>query len=89
MPSIGCIAIEDEPIEVVYLVPSTHAASHPHRSLPSPARDEVARVTEGLPNAFFRGQLAPAYQQFERTHRPAAFSVDPRTGAYRVKPATP
>jgi len=88
--SIGCIAIEDEPIEVVYLV-ALDARRKPIRIDLFPRRLDAKwlEAQHESPNAALWAELAPAYQQFERTHRPAAFSVDPRSGAYRVKSATP
>ncbi len=84
--SIGCIAIEDEPIEEVYLI-TFDAKRRPIRFDIFPTRLDP----EGLKSlndpglADFWAELAPAYTAFEQNHRPAAFSVSKKTGAYVLK----
>lgn len=82
--SIGCIAIEDEPIEEVYLV-TIDAKRRPIRFDIFPAKlDDGAQLGES-PHLEFWKELTPAYMAFERTKRPAQFRVSPKTGAYIVK----
>ena len=82
--SIGCIAIEDQPIEEVYLI-AFDARVRPIRFDIFPARlDDVTTVGQGEHVEFWR-ELTPAYTSFEKTKRPARFSVNPKTGAYSVK----
>ncbi|MFO0594255.1 MAG: L,D-transpeptidase family protein [Myxococcaceae bacterium] len=83
--SIGCIAIEDEPIEEVYLI-ALDAKRRPIRFdlFPTRLTDEGLQGLEG-PNVAFWKELQPFYAQFEQSHRPAAFKVNPKTGAYQVR----
>jgi murein L,D-transpeptidase YafK len=83
--SIGCIAIEDGPIEEVFLV-AQRARTRPRRIDIFPARltAEWLEAHQDSPHAAFWAELAPAYASFEVTHRPAPFSVD-GAGAYKVK----
>lgn len=83
--SIGCIAIEDEPIEEVYLV-SLDAKRRPIRFDIFPMRltPEVLLAQADAPHAALWKELAPAFTSFEQTKRPAKFNVDRRTGAYGV-----
>jgi murein L,D-transpeptidase YafK len=96
--SIGCIAIEDDPIEELYVM-TLDARARMGRNVPIhifPRRLDAQGLAEleRLPQAtapllaFWRS-LAPGYQQFEETRRPPRVSVDPKTGAYRVRPAQP
>lgn len=86
--SIGCIAIEDEPIEEVYLV-SLDAKRRPIRFDIFPMRltDEALQAHAEAPHAALWRELAPAWAAFEKTKRPAKFRVDPKTGAYSVSVA--
>lgn len=79
--SIGCIAIEDGPIEEVYLI-ALEAKTRPIRFDLFPMRLE-----QDATGAFadFWNELRPAYTGFEKSHRPARFTVDPKTGAYLVR----
>lgn len=84
--SIGCIAIEDEPIEEVYLI-SLDAKRRPIRFDIFPTRLNKDTL-EGLGTSAhldFWKELAPAYTVFERTHRPPVFTVSKKTGAYVLK----
>lgn len=84
--SIGCIAIQDEPIEEVYLI-TLDAKRRPVRFDIFPTR----LTAEGLAglndpaNADFWKELMPAYTAFEANHRPPAFTVSKKTGAYVLK----
>lgn len=82
--SIGCIAIEDGPIEEVYLV-ALDARRRPIRFDIFPMRltEEALAAQRGSPHAALWAELAPAFTAFEATKRPARFRVDP-SGAYRV-----
>ena len=93
--SIGCIAIEDGPIEELYLM-VLDARARMKRDVPIhifPRRldAEGLAALEQHPRAtpqrvsFWRG-LEPGWRLFEETHRPPRASVDPKTGAYRVRP---
>jgi murein L,D-transpeptidase YafK len=83
--SIGCIAIEDEPIEEVYLI-AFDAKRRPIRFDIFPARlTEETLETLDSTHADFWKELTPAFQSFEKTRRPAAFSVTKKTGAYVVR----
>ncbi len=95
--SIGCLAIEDAPIEELYVM-TLDARRRMGREVPIhifPRRldaeglawlERHPRASEEL-LAFWRG-LAPAWHLFEQTRRPPRTSVDPKTGAYRVRPGT-
>ncbi len=94
--SIGCIAIEDGPIEELYLMTldtfqrtRRHAPIHifPRRlddaGLASLAKD---RASDDALVAFWRS-LQPAYTLFEQSRRVPVTSVHPKTGTYVVKAA--
>lgn len=92
--SIGCIAIEDGPIEELYIL-TLDSRSKMGRNVPIhifPRRLDAAGLAEleKLPQstealmAFWRG-LEPGWRLFEETQRPPKVSVDPKTGAYRVR----
>lgn len=88
--SIGCIAIEDGPIEEVYLI-TQDAKTRPIRIDIFPARltSEWMSAHADSTHAALWKELEPAFRVFEASKRPAAFSVGPR-GVYRVKePKTP
>lgn len=83
--SIGCIAIEDGPIEEVYLI-ALDAKARPIRFDIFPARlDDVTALGASSEHLGFWKELTPAYMSFEKTKRPAKFQVNPKTGAYVVK----
>lgn len=93
--SIGCIAIEDGPIEELYLM-VWEARARMKRDVPIhifPRRldAEGLAALERHPGAttplvsFWRG-LEPGWRFFEETRRPPRVTVDARTGAYKVKP---
>jgi murein L,D-transpeptidase YafK len=93
--SIGCLAIQDGPIEELYVM-ALDARARMRREVPIhifPRRldAEGLAALERHPVAteelvtFWRS-LAPAWSLFEQTRRPPRVSVDPRTGAYRVRP---
>lgn len=94
--SIGCIAIEDGPIEELYLMAlDTHAKTRRHapihifpRRLDDAGLAALAkgRAADDALLAFWKS-LQPAYTLFEQTRRVAVTSVHPRTGAYVVKQA--
>jgi len=88
--SIGCIAIEDGPIEEVYLI-TIDAKRQPSRFDIFPTRmtgEGLAALAVSLTftaNAEFWKELAQAYVAFEANHRPAAFTISKKTGAYVLK----
>jgi murein L,D-transpeptidase YafK len=93
--SIGCIAIQDGPIEELYLMVLA-ARGRMKRDVPIhifprrldarglAALEKHPRATPRLV-AFWRG-LEPGWSLFEETRRPPRVSVDARTGAYTVRP---
>lgn len=92
--SIGCIAIEDDPIEELYVLTMDSRAKM-GRNVPIhifPRRLDAAGLAEleklpqatGTLKAFWRG-LEPGWRLFEETQRPPQVSVDPKTGAYRIR----
>lgn len=83
--SIGCIAIEDAPIEEVYLT-AFDAKSRPIRIdiFPAKLTAEWLAAHESNENAALWKELAPAYSAFEASKEPARFSVEPN-GRYAVK----
>jgi murein L,D-transpeptidase YafK len=95
--SIGCIALEDGPIQELYLM-VLEARARMKRDVPIhifPRRldaeglAELARhpgATEEL-LGFWRS-LEPGWRLFEQSRRPPRVSVEPRTGAYLVRPGT-
>lgn len=88
--SIGCIAIEDEPIEEVYLI-SVDAKRRPIRFDVFPMRldDEACKAAEGQPHEAFWKELEPFFTGFEVGHRPVPFRVNPKTGAYLPRETKP
>jgi murein L,D-transpeptidase YafK len=94
--TIGCIPIEDDPIEEVYLaVRDAMAQGQQHvpvHVFPTPLNDEGLRAliasTDNTMLAAFWRELAVGYQAFERTHRVPDVSVD-ATGAYCVRTHVP
>ncbi|MHB8879822.1 MAG: L,D-transpeptidase family protein [Myxococcaceae bacterium] len=92
--SIGCIAIEDGPIQELYLMAldaRDAGASIPIAIFPRRLDDAGLAALEKEPHAtpelvsFWKG-LQPGYQLFERSRRPPKVSVDPKSGAYRIAP---
>lgn len=92
--TIGCIPIQDEPMEEVYLA-AWDARQAGLRRIPVhifPARmdgDGMRFLKERAGDAvelwrFWQG-LEPGYASFEKTHRVPAVTVDGKTGAYRVR----
>jgi murein L,D-transpeptidase YafK len=83
--SIGCIAIEDAPIEEVYLI-AQDAKTRPIRMDIFPARLTAEWLTSHTDSEHVTlwKELEPAFRAFEATKRPAPFSVGPQ-GVYRVK----
>lgn len=96
--SIGCLAIENGPIEALYVMVS-EARARMGRDVPVhlfPRRLDAAGLAalEALPGvpaarkAFWRG-LEPAYRLFEESRRPPRVKVDSAASAYVVTPAPP
>ncbi|MBZ4416495.1 murein L,D-transpeptidase family protein [Myxococcus sp. RHSTA-1-4] len=94
--SIGCIAIEDEPIQELYLmVLDTREKTKrnvPIHIFPRRLDDKGMKALEGGrsstdPLVAFWRSLQPAYTFFEEARHLPVTSVDPKTGAYVVKPA--
>jgi murein L,D-transpeptidase YafK len=82
--SIGCIAIEDGPVELVYLL-ALEARRQPVPLDIFPFRMTAERVA-GAPPSYraLWAELLRASQGFEARHRRPSFSIDRRTGAYRI-----
>lgn len=86
--SIGCIAIQDDPIEEVYLMALDAKVRPVHIDIfPRRLDDEGLKADQGDPNFDFWKQLAPGFAAFEKNHRPPVVKVDAKTGAYAVAPA--
>ncbi|RKH45859.1 hypothetical protein D7X55_15925 [Corallococcus sp. AB049A] len=94
--SIGCLAIEDGPIEELYVMVS-EARARMGRDVPVhlfPRRLDAAGLAalealSGVPEArkaFWRG-LEPGYRFFEESRRPPRVKVDAARSAYVVTPA--
>lgn len=83
--SIGCIAIEDGPIEEVYLI-TQDSKVRPIRMDIFPARmtSEWMTAHAESEHAALWKELEPAFRLFEEAKKPAPFSVG-AGGAYRVK----
>lgn len=84
--SIGCIAIEDEPVEEVYLLAlDAKVRAIPFHIFPFRMTAQALEAHAGSPHAAFWNELAPGYQQFEASHHPARIKVDAKSGAYSVR----
>lgn len=88
--SIGCLAIEDGPIEELYLLAlAARRRPIPVHIFPRKMDDEgwqaLAREGDEARRRFWR-QLQPGFLLFEATRRPPRVSVDPANGNYRVEP---
>lgn len=88
--TIGCLPIEDGPIELLYLalLDAKRAGARviPVHVFPTRLEDEaLARLAPyGAERVAFWSQLQPAYLEFERTRRVPRISIDRKSGAYRV-----
>jgi murein L,D-transpeptidase YafK len=85
--SIGCIAIEDGPIEEVYLIAHSSIV-RPIRfdSFPARLSSEWMRAHAESEHLSFWKELEPAFRLFEEAKKPVSFSVG-AGGTYRVKEA--
>jgi hypothetical protein len=92
--SIGCIAIEDRPIERVFLASlAAHKAGRrqvPVHIFPTHLDDEGRAMLRplaatDLDRARLWSELTPIYTAFEETLRVPAVEIDRRTGAYRLR----
>ena len=94
--SIGCMAIEDRPIEEVYLaLLDAHVAGVKHLPIhifPERLDDAPWKALQARAHAeqrddlvSFWKELRPAYREFEQSHRVPPTKVDPRTGKYQVQ----
>ncbi|MBI3184932.1 MAG: L,D-transpeptidase family protein [Myxococcales bacterium] len=91
--SIGCIAIEDGPIEQLYLM-ALDARERSGKPVPVhifPHRLDDAGMAElerahgsSQPLLDFWKSLRPGYLLFEENRRPPLVTVDAKTGAYRI-----
>lgn len=92
--SIGCIAIEDGPVQQLFLVAldargagAGRIAVHLFpRRLDEAGLEELKRHPAAAEHLGFWRSLQPAYQWFEQHHRVPKVGVDPRTGAYQIHP---
>lgn len=89
--TIGCIPLQDEPIEEVYLVADAVFGKHPlpihifPRRLDEPGlKALLATTTDATLQSFWR-ELAVGWQAFEKSKRPPKISVA-KDGAYVVAP---
>jgi murein L,D-transpeptidase YafK len=98
--SIGCIAIEDRPIEEVYLAALDARAAGARRisihifpqRLDAEGWKALQAQAKDRPDLLaFWEELVPAFQAFEESHRVPEIQVDPTTGRYTLhtKPAKP
>ncbi len=91
--TIGCLPIEDDPIEILYLV-ALDARTRGQRDIPVhifPTRldDEGLRSLQTLAGEdvalrSFWEELVPFFESFERTRRPPKVSVEAPTGRYLI-----
>lgn len=83
--SIGCIAIEDGPIEEVYLFAlDAKVRRIPIHIFPQRLDEKALEECAGTPHHAFWSQLAPGVALFEASKRPPAVKVDGKTGAYSL-----
>lgn len=94
--SVGCLSIEDDPIEELYLMVADAAAQGatvPVHVFPTRMDDQGRQRLASAPRAKvladFWKQLEPGFAVFEATHRPPRIAVDRKSGRYEVAPATP
>jgi murein L,D-transpeptidase YafK len=89
--TIGCMPLGDDAIDELYLVALDARAGgqgsipvhvFPHRLDADWLTQAGRQAPEWLP---FWNQLRPIYEAFEQTRRPPRVSIDPRTGAYRLR----
>jgi len=94
--TIGCVPIQDEPIEQLFLAVLDTRRRHgtPVTVHLFPARMDAAgmrwlqeQAAQRPELLAFWEELRPAYEAFERDHRIPATRVDPRTGRYLVEAA--
>jgi len=86
--SIGCVAIEDDPIEEVYLMALDAKRRPVHVDLfPRRLDDDGLKALDGDAHLDFWKQLAKGFAAFEASRRPPTVKIDPKTGAYMVLPA--
>ena len=93
--TVGCLPIEDGPIEELYLIALDARAAGQKRIgvhlFPSRMDDAsfAALLAREKPDealkAFWEEQLRPGYLAFEKSRRPPQVSVDPKTGRYLIK----
>ena len=85
--SIGCIAIENEPIEVVYLLAlDVKQRQLPIHIFPFRLSDENVKAAADAPHIGLWKELEPGYAQFEKTREVPRVRVEKKTGAYQVLP---
>lgn len=86
--TIGCIPLQDDPIEEVYLTILDAGGRADVHVFPRrlDGDDDVAALVATNPahEAFWRS-LVPGYRAFEKTKTPPRVTVDPKTGAYVVR----
>jgi murein L,D-transpeptidase YafK len=82
--SVGCIAIEDGPIEELYLL-SLDSRRRPIHIDIFPFRMTEERLELPSPHQAFWNELYQGELEFQRTHRPPDIAVDGTSGAYRLR----
>lgn len=89
--TIGCVPLEDGPMELLFVIATdTVARRIPVHVFPSRlTQAKLASLGEEAPHRAFWSELLPGYRAFEETRRPPKVSVDPKSGAYRVRSAAP
>ncbi|MBX7117129.1 MAG: L,D-transpeptidase family protein [Myxococcaceae bacterium] len=78
--SVGCLAIEDAPIEELYVM-AQDTTTRPITVHIFPSR-KVVEASEGAPHAALWQQLEQARLLFDATHRPPKRVIDAKTGTY-------
>lgn len=82
--SVGCVAIENRPMEVVYLLATAAKAPVPIHLFPMKKEPLTKALTEGTFEAQLWRSLAQALEAFEDTHRVPTTSLEIGRKAYRV-----
>lgn len=83
--SIGCIAIEDGPIEEVYLFAlDARQRRIPIHIFPRRLDEAGAGALQAQPHWPFWSQLVAGFRLFEASRRPPLVKVDVKTGGYSV-----
>jgi murein L,D-transpeptidase YafK len=83
--SIGCIAIEDAPIEIVYVLAERTRHRFIHIFPFKMTSERLSREADNV-NISLWNELFEAHRAFETDHRLRALKINPRSGAYLTAP---